>query len=143
MASRASAVECLPNFPFPLPNLPHPRLMSHSMCLSWKAFLCLAALILSWAAIPSPCAADEKEQTQSPAAKPISTSPTSTPQSQPQIQPPSPAREFRAAWVATIGNSCWPSKPGLTTDQQKAELLAILDRCAALKLNAVIFQVRP
>ncbi len=56
---------------------------------------------------------------------------------------PAPAREFRAAWIATVGNSCWPSKPGLTTAQQKAELLAILDRAAALKLNAVIFQVRP
>ena len=60
-----------------------------------------------------------------------------------KIVPPSPAREFRAAWVATVGNSCWPSKPGLSTAQQKAELVAILDRAAALKLNAVIFQVRP
>ena len=59
------------------------------------------------------------------------------------IFPPPPAREFRATWIATVGNSCWPSKPGLSTAQQKAELLAILDRAAALKLNAVIFQVRP
>jgi uncharacterized lipoprotein YddW (UPF0748 family) len=56
---------------------------------------------------------------------------------------PQPQREFRAAWIATVGNSCWPSKPGLTTAQQKAELIAILDRCASLKMNAVIFQVRP
>jgi uncharacterized lipoprotein YddW (UPF0748 family) len=61
----------------------------------------------------------------------------------PAIVPPEPAREFRAAWVATVGNSCWPSKPGLTTAQQKAELIAILDRAQSLKLNAVIFQVRP
>jgi uncharacterized lipoprotein YddW (UPF0748 family) len=60
-----------------------------------------------------------------------------------KIVPPPPAREFRAAWIATVGNSCWPSKPGLTTAQQKAELVAILDRAAGLKLNAVIFQVRP
>ncbi len=59
------------------------------------------------------------------------------------ITPPEPPREFRAAWIATVGNSCWPSKPGLTTAQQKAELIALLDRTAALKLNAVIFQVRP
>jgi len=57
--------------------------------------------------------------------------------------PPPPMREFRAAWIATVGNSCWPSKPGLTTAQQKSELIALLDRAAALKLNAVIFQVRP
>ena len=60
-----------------------------------------------------------------------------------KIVPPPPAREFRAAWIATVGNSCWPSKPGLTTSQQKAELIALLDRAVALKLNAVIFQVRP
>ncbi len=60
-----------------------------------------------------------------------------------KIIPPPPMREFRAAWIATVGNSCWPSKPGLTTAEQKAELIALLDRAAALKLNAVIFQVRP
>ena len=59
------------------------------------------------------------------------------------VVPPAPQREFRAAWIATVGNSCWPSKPGLTTAQQQAELIAIFDRAAALKLNAVIFQVRP
>jgi uncharacterized lipoprotein YddW (UPF0748 family) len=61
----------------------------------------------------------------------------------PQIFPPAPAREFRAVWIATVGNSCWPSKPGLTTAQQKGELITLLDRAAALKMNAVIFQVRP
>ena len=60
-----------------------------------------------------------------------------------KIVPPPPVREFRAAWVATVGNSCWPSRSGLSTDQQKAELIAILDREAALRMNAVIFQVRP
>jgi uncharacterized lipoprotein YddW (UPF0748 family) len=59
------------------------------------------------------------------------------------IVPPAPAREFRAAWIPTVGNSAWPSKPGLTTAEQKAELIAILDRAVLLKLNAVIFQVRP
>ncbi len=56
--------------------------------------------------------------------------------------PPKPAREFRAAWVATVGNIDWPSKPGLSTARQKAELIAILDEAAKLKLNAIIFQVR-
>ena len=58
-------------------------------------------------------------------------------------KPPAVAREFRGAWVATVGNIDWPSKPGLSTDQQKAELLAILDRAAELRLNAIILQVRP
>ena len=37
----------------------------------------------------------------------------------------------------------WPSRKGLTSEQQKKELLAILDQLVELKLNAVIFQVRP
>jgi uncharacterized lipoprotein YddW (UPF0748 family) len=57
--------------------------------------------------------------------------------------PPEVAREFRAVWVATVGNLDWPSKPGLSTWQQKAELIAILDKAVALNMNAVILQVRP
>jgi uncharacterized lipoprotein YddW (UPF0748 family) len=57
--------------------------------------------------------------------------------------PPLPPREFRAEWIATVANIDWPSKPGLTTEQQKKELITLLDRAAQLKLNAVIFQVRP
>ena len=56
--------------------------------------------------------------------------------------PPPAPREFRAAWVATVGNIDWPSRPGLSTEEQQREAVAILDRAAALKLNAVIFQVR-
>jgi len=56
--------------------------------------------------------------------------------------PPVP-REFRAAWIATVDNIDWPSKPGLPVPDQQAEMRALLDRAAALNLNAVIFQVRP
>jgi len=59
------------------------------------------------------------------------------------VAPPKLMREFRAAWVATVANIDWPSSKGLTTAEQKAELLAILDRAAQLRLNAIIFQVRP
>jgi uncharacterized lipoprotein YddW (UPF0748 family) len=59
------------------------------------------------------------------------------------IIPPPPAREFRGAWVATVANIDWPSQKALSTQQQKAELLAILDRAVQLKLNAIILQVRP
>ena len=37
----------------------------------------------------------------------------------------------------------WPSQPGLSTDQQKAELITLLERCVQLNLNAVLLQVRP
>lgn len=56
--------------------------------------------------------------------------------------PPVP-REFRAAWVATVDNIDWPSRPGLAAARQKAEMVRLLDRAAALKLNAIVFQVRP
>lgn len=58
------------------------------------------------------------------------------------VTPPHPRREFRAAWVATVGNVDWPSRPGLTSDAQQREILAILDRAKALNLNAVVVQVR-
>ncbi|HVR34233.1 MAG TPA: family 10 glycosylhydrolase [Methylomirabilota bacterium] len=57
--------------------------------------------------------------------------------------PPEPRREFRAAWIATVSNIDWPSKPGLPVEQQKAELLALLNTATNLNLNAVILQVRP
>lgn len=57
--------------------------------------------------------------------------------------PPEENREFRAAWVATVANISWPSKPGLPVDQQKKEAVQILDSLQKLHFNAVIFQVRP
>lgn len=56
---------------------------------------------------------------------------------------PSPKPEMRGVWVATVGNIDWPSKPGLSTEEQKRELIAILDRAAQVRLNTIIFQVRP
>jgi len=59
------------------------------------------------------------------------------------VIPPKLAREMRGAWIATVGNLAWPSRKGLSTAEQKAELIAMLDRAAQLKLNTLIFQVRP
>ncbi|MCC6493075.1 MAG: family 10 glycosylhydrolase [Pirellulales bacterium] len=56
---------------------------------------------------------------------------------------PSPPREFRAAWIATVANIDWPSKKGLSSAEQKAELVGLLDEAAALNLNALVFQIRP
>jgi uncharacterized lipoprotein YddW (UPF0748 family) len=58
-------------------------------------------------------------------------------------EPPAVRREFRGVWVASVANIDWPSRPGLPAAQQRAELLAILDRAKELNLNAVILQVRP
>jgi len=57
--------------------------------------------------------------------------------------PPAPEREFRAAWIATVANSNWPSKPGLSSQEQKQEAIALLDLLADNNLNAAVFQVRP
>jgi len=57
--------------------------------------------------------------------------------------PPAPEREFRGLWIASYRNLDWPSRPGLDAGQQKAELLAILDRAVLLHLNAILLQVRP
>lgn len=57
--------------------------------------------------------------------------------------PPPIPREFRAVWVASVGNMDWPSRRGLSTGQQQAELLSILDKLVALNMNAMVLQVRP
>jgi uncharacterized lipoprotein YddW (UPF0748 family) len=57
--------------------------------------------------------------------------------------PNRPKRQFRAMWIASVVNIDWPSKPGLTIQQQQAEFIAWLDLAKRLNLNAVISQVRP
>ncbi len=56
---------------------------------------------------------------------------------------PAVPREFRAAWIATVANIDWPSKPGLPTHRQRDELEALIMLADRLNLNAVVFQVRP
>ncbi|WP_406108077.1 family 10 glycosylhydrolase [Streptomyces sp. NBC_01003] len=53
------------------------------------------------------------------------------------------ARDMRGMWLATVANRDWPSKPGLSAAQQRAELIAHLDTAVGRHLNAVVFQVRP
>ena len=58
-------------------------------------------------------------------------------------RPPVIPREFRGAWSACVYNIDWPSQKGLSVGAQKAEMVAMLNKMASLKLNALIFQVRP
>lgn len=51
--------------------------------------------------------------------------------------------EFRAAWVATVANINWPSRPGMPVDSQQYEARVILDSLKSMRFNAVIFQARP
>src|SRR5437868_200510 len=68
---------------------------------------------------------------------------TNTPITPTDTIAPAITREMRGLWVATVGNIDWPSKQGLTADQQKAELVDILDRAVAAGLNTIVFHVRP
>jgi len=59
------------------------------------------------------------------------------------VIPPKPLREFRAAWVPSVGENSWLVVAGTNVSRQKATIIAMMDRAVALKLNAIIFQVRP
>lgn len=54
-----------------------------------------------------------------------------------------PKRELRAAWIATVVNIDWPSRKGLSTQQQQEEYVKLLDLLKSIGMNAVIVQVRP
>lgn len=56
---------------------------------------------------------------------------------------PAADKEFRAAWVATVANINWPSKPGLSSADQQKEAIFLLDFLQKHHFNAVILQVRP
>src|SRR5690554_814644 len=56
---------------------------------------------------------------------------------------PKADREYRAAWVASVANINWPSKPGLSVQEQQKEAIALLDLLQENNFNAVVFQVRP
>ncbi len=91
----------------------------------------IAAVLMGWAA-NLPALEPRTAPAPAPAPAPISA----------PVVPPPPTREFRAAWIATVANIDWPSKPGLPVAQQQAELVSLLDRAAQLHFNAVLFQVR-
>ena len=61
------------------------------------------------------------------------------------VAPPRAQREFRAAWVSPVwamGVKDWPSRVGMSTEEQQAELRATFDRAKELGLNAIVMHVR-
>lgn len=52
-------------------------------------------------------------------------------------------REFRGVWIASVDNINWPSKQGLSIEEQKQEYIDILDEIKSLNMNTIIMQVRP
>jgi len=89
---------------------------------------------------PKPDTTKAKEPNPAKTAPTPSPTPTIPPTSNTIAEAP---REFRAAWIATVANINWPSQPGLSADEQKAEAISLLDYLQNNNFNAVIFQVRP
>ncbi|MFD7521887.1 family 10 glycosylhydrolase [Paenibacillus chitinolyticus] len=54
-----------------------------------------------------------------------------------------PKHEMRAAWIATVENIDWPVKGTYDAEQQKRQLIHLLDELEAAGINTVIYQVRP
>jgi uncharacterized lipoprotein YddW (UPF0748 family) len=57
-------------------------------------------------------------------------------------QAQNPKREFRGAWIATVGNIDYPTSKTLTTAQQQAEFIKLLDQHKQAGINAVMVQIR-
>lgn len=53
-----------------------------------------------------------------------------------------PKRELRGVWIATVANIDWPSAPGLPVENQKSELITLLDTLKSAGINSVFFQIR-
>lgn len=95
--------------------------------------LASAPLLAACATPPAPAPAPPGEAAPVPA--PAASAPAAP-------LPQAPPREWRAAWVATVANIDWPSKPGLSAEAQQAEIRSLCDTAAGIGLNALILQVR-
>jgi len=71
------------------------------------------------------------------------TAPVSCDPAPPEVDDSRPKRDLRGAWVSTVSNIDWPSSRTLSTAQQQAELIRILDTLKNTGLNTVFLQIRP
>lgn len=107
----------------------YPYIMSNPFCgLLKKLLLPTLMLLLGFAALPRSSSAQAHAAPQAPGNA---------------DHLPMPRREFRAAWVATVVNIDWPSRPGLDEADLRRELIRLLDTAVETGLNAVVLQVRP
>ena len=51
--------------------------------------------------------------------------------------------ELRGAWVASVYNLNFPSRPGLSEDEQTQQIRSLVDVAVRARLNALMVQVRP
>lgn len=78
---------------------------------------------------------------------PTSAAPDTRPGTRPgascTTDPDRPLRQVRGEWIASVVNIDWPSRPGLSAAQQRAELVGWYDEAVERGLNTVVLQVRP
>lgn len=60
-----------------------------------------------------------------------------------QFQVAAQQPEFRAAWVASVENIDWPSKRGLSVNEQQEEFIKLAEMHWKNGLNALVVQIRP
>jgi uncharacterized lipoprotein YddW (UPF0748 family) len=53
------------------------------------------------------------------------------------------AADFRGAWVASVYNLNFPTRPGLPAEEQKRQIAGIVEAAKRMGLNALMVQVRP
>ncbi|GIP37731.1 hypothetical protein J31TS4_10110 [Paenibacillus sp. J31TS4] len=56
---------------------------------------------------------------------------------------PSPKRELRAAWIASVENIDWPKKGVTDPSQQRSDFIKLLDDLKGMGMNAVVVQIKP
>lgn len=106
----------------------------------------LAAAVL--AALIHSCATPPKQQPTRPVKptvpkKEVPVTPSKSSDENLKVSLPAVNREFRAAWIASVANINWPSRKDLSTAEQKAEAIGMLEMLKNNNFNAVILQIRP
>ena len=126
--------------------------MKHFSIFLFCAFLCACAVPSARKSAPLTeqiqlTATQPKTAQKTTSAKPT----TKTPALSPSVLEDEAARykalplpkEMRGVWIASVENTDWPSKPGLSAQEQQKEFTDMLDAVKKLKFNTVFVQVRP
>ena len=52
-------------------------------------------------------------------------------------------RFIRGVWIATVANIDWPTQKKLSAEEQKQEMIYLLDHVKGYHMNTIVFQIRP
>ena len=51
--------------------------------------------------------------------------------------------EFRGVWIATVDNIDWPGRPGMSSEEQQASFIKLIEMHRRNGINALVVQIRP